>query len=101
MVDSPLRWAAEWEPQSAVMFTWPHEDGDWADGLEAVHACFVEIAAAIAETQPILICAKNSDWAAKISLALGGRMDRTHRVRIHVLESNDVWVRDYGPLSVL
>ena len=95
-----LRMPAEWEPQSAVWLTWPHEAGDWGDNLDAAHACFVDIARTIAETQPVWIGARNADWAARIAAALNRQVDPS-RIRIHIYDSNDVWTRDYGPLSVL
>ena len=94
-----LRMPAEWEPQSAVWLTWPHEAGDWGDNLDAAHACFVDIARAIAETQPVWIGARDDVWAARIAAAL--HPVAPSRIRIHIYDSNDVWTRDYGPLSVL
>ena len=88
---------AEWEPQSAVWLTWPHEAGDWGDDLDAAHACFVDIARAVADVQPVLIVARDADQAARISAALEDRP----QVRTETYDSNDVWTRDYGPLSVL
>ena len=32
---------AEWEPQSMVQLTWPHENTDWAEILDEVYECFI------------------------------------------------------------
>ena len=95
------RLPAEWEPQSTVWLTWPHEAGDWGDGLDAVHACFLDLAQAIAAAQPALICACNAAWADKIAQDLQARQVDAGRIRIHIHASNDVWTRDYGALSVV
>ena len=47
-MSEPLRFPAEWEPQSAVLIAWPHADTDWADGLADVVRTYVALAAAIA-----------------------------------------------------
>ncbi|WP_366949843.1 agmatine deiminase family protein, partial [Immundisolibacter sp.] len=45
----------EWAPQAAVMLTWPHRHGDWADTLDQTEAEFVGFAAAIAAREPLII----------------------------------------------
>ena len=42
---------AEWEPQSAVQLTWPHERTDWAPILHEVTPCFVAIAREIVKRE--------------------------------------------------
>ena len=37
------RFIAEWEPQSAVMIAWPHEQTDWAYMLDEVTECYIKI----------------------------------------------------------
>lgn len=46
---------AEWEPQSAVQLTWPHERTDWAPILHEVTPCFVAIAREIVKRENLLI----------------------------------------------
>ena len=41
------RFIAEWEPQSAVMIAWPHEQTDWAYMLDEVEKCYINVAKAI------------------------------------------------------
>ena len=52
----PLRFPAEWEPQSGVMIAWPHAGTDWADGLADVERTYVALAAAIARFERVLVC---------------------------------------------
>ena len=91
----------EWAPQYGVMLTWPHEHGDWDDGLPAVEACFVQMASNIARFEDVLIAAHDRLHEQHIheQLAVAGtRMDRVHSF---IATSNDIWVRDHGPLTVL
>ncbi len=34
------RLPAEWEPQDAILLTWPHRHSDWASMLEEVTALY-------------------------------------------------------------
>ena len=51
---------AEWAPQSAVLLTWPREDGDFAKWFDAVERNFIDIAVAITRYQPVLICCEHA-----------------------------------------
>lgn len=91
----------EWWPQSAVMLTWPHAAGDWGTSLSQVEANFVEIAAQIALRQALLISARDEDAASAIHAQLAAAHVNLEQVTIAVAPSNDIWVRDHGPLTVL
>lgn len=94
------RFPAEWEPQSGVMLTWPHAHGDWAPVLDEAFATFAAIAAAIARHEPVLITAYDEDHRARVQAALRKTDADMTRVRIFLAPSNDVFVRDHGPLTV-
>jgi len=90
-----IHFPAEWAPQSAVQLTWPHKGTDWADNLEEVLPCFIELAKAILEHQDlIVVCADPAEVRTQL-----GAVDesRLHLVR---LPSNDTWARDHGAISV-
>lgn len=93
------RLPAEWEPQSAVMLTWPHRGGDWAAELPGADATFAAIAAAISHREALLVTAADTDHARHIRAVLTADTDLA-RVRIAVAPSNDVFVRDHGPIAV-
>ncbi len=87
---------AEWEKQSGVQLTWPHENSDWADTLHEVIPCFVSIAKEIAERELLLIVCNN---VAGVKKQLGAEINMKN-VRLIELPSNDTWARDHAPLSV-
>ena len=86
---------AEWEPQSAVQLTFPHENTDWADQLEAVLPCFLEIAATISRFQQVLIICRD---AARLQPRLYGNLEH---IRLVEIPSNDTWARDHGAITIL
>lgn len=93
--DSVLRLPAEWEPQAALILTWPHAGGDWGSLLPAADACFLSMAHAVLGRQRLIISCADPHRARRLEQELG------HEAEIVVLPSNDVWVRDHGPLAVL
>lgn len=94
------RLPAEWEPQDAVMLTWPHAGTDWAAQLAAVEAVYLAIAAAVARRQRLLIVchdAPHRDHVRRCLAAAGISAAAT----CALAPSNDTWARDHGPLTVL
>jgi len=85
----------EWYPQSAVQLTWPHEGTDWADMLEEVLPCFVNIAREVLKREKLIIVCSN---AADVRTSLGAVNESF--LYLYEFPSNDTWARDHGALSV-
>lgn len=91
----PRRLPAEWEPQSAVQLTFPHPGTDWAEVLDSVLPCFIQIAVAISRFEPVLIVCTGAQ-------ALKQRFPAPLPANIRFFEtpSNDTWARDHGAVTV-
>ena len=89
---------AEWEPQDAIALAWPHVASDWPGGLGPVTASFDALVRAIADHQPLLLIAATPADAARLRYYQHEYGDR--QVRILEVPTNDIWVRDYGPLQI-
>lgn len=89
----------EWAPQSAVMLTWPRADGDFARHFDAVEHNFVAIAVAITRFQDVHINYGLDPAELRNRLVQAGA--HPARLRIYRVDSNDVWARDHGPITVL
>ncbi|MDR1631746.1 MAG: agmatine deiminase family protein [Dysgonamonadaceae bacterium] len=90
-----LQLPAEWESQSGVMLTWPHQATDWNPYLDEVIPCFAAIAHAIVRKEKLLIvCAS----IGEVKTALGS-IDES-RIIFREIPSNDTWARDHGPIGV-
>lgn len=92
------RLPAEWEPQQAVLLTWPRADGDFARYFEAVEKNFIEIACQIARFQAVWISTHQDDDGLRQRLLDAGIAEE--RLKLVTAPSDDVWVRDYGPITV-
>ena len=76
---------AEWEHQSMVQLTWPHEGTDWAPILDEITAVYDEMAREISKREPLLI-------VDNILQPKGRSMA--------CIPHNDTWARDYGFITV-
>lgn len=89
------RLPAEWEPQSAVQFTFPHAETDWADMMEEVLPCFVEAIEIISRYEKVLlVCRDQNEVRPHLKNAV---QDNLILVDI---PSNDTWARDHGGITV-
>ncbi|MBX2889787.1 MAG: agmatine deiminase family protein [Saprospiraceae bacterium] len=92
---STRRLPAEWEPQSAVQLTFPHANTDWADVLDEVLPCFVNIAETISHFQKVLIVCES--MASTKRLLKNAVQENLLLVEC---DSNDTWARDHGGITV-
>ena len=90
------RLPAEWEAQSAVQLTFPHENSDWADSLSDVLPCFYQIAETVSRYQDVLIVCPDPE-------AIASHLPKQYRHRFQLLNipSNDTWARDHGGITIL
>ncbi len=94
--DFNIHFPAEWEKQSGVQLTWPHENTDWHDILDEVIPCFVSIAREIAKRELLLIVCHDE---SVVKAQLGNDINWAN-VRLTTIPSNDSWARDHAAISV-
>lgn len=91
---------AEWEPQSAVMITWPHGDTDWKPYLREITNTYLELSEAITRFEHLLVVTPIPESTRKM---LSERLSAEQMKRVHLYEidSNDTWARDHGPITLV
>lgn len=100
MVNRASRFIAEWEPQSALLITWPDEHSDWAEVLEDIEPVYAGIAKHCAEVQPVWIVCRDERYVERVGHKLKAGGINMDNVLLIPIPYNDTWIRDYGPLSV-
>ena len=90
-----MRFPAEWEPHDACWLAWPSHPQEWPGVLEATRASFLELCAAIGESERLEILVLDSADDDRIAAALPGA-----RVRFHRIPYGDIWTRDTAPVFV-
>lgn len=92
---------AEWAIQDAVLLTWPHAASDWQPWLVQVDPVFVEIARQVCRRERLIVSCFDSAHRDHVrNLLTQGQVD-CERVALYIIPSNDSWVRDHGPITVL
>lgn len=84
---------AEWEKQRTVLLSFPHEETDWAEDLEASLSPFIRIAQAIAYGQSVYIICKDKEKISNMFCS-------THNMTFIEAATNDTWIRDYGYICI-
>jgi agmatine deiminase len=83
------------------MFTWPRSDCAWGPHqLAAVERTLATAAAAISRRQLVLICCEDEAHCAHVRTLIEAADGQPERIRCRAVPSNDVWVRDHGPITV-
>ena len=95
-----LRLPTEWEEQSAIQLTWPHEATDWQPIMAEITATYVEMAIEIARRQKLIIVAPDPDEALCRIREGGAAEDVMCRITTLACPTNDTWARDHGFITL-
>jgi agmatine deiminase len=92
------RMPAEWEPHDATWLCWPHNPQTWPGCLDAAQAEYTDLVAALARFERAEVLVQSAEHDAEVR----ARLDRAgvRNARLHVVPSNDSWMRDIGPTFV-
>ncbi|HRS19374.1 MAG TPA: agmatine deiminase family protein [Bacteroidales bacterium] len=90
-----IHFPAEWHMQDMVQLTWPHKQTDFAYVYNDAVTCFCTIAREISKRQKLLIICKNK---TEVQQQLGEILNTS--IFFFECDSNDVWARDHGPITV-
>jgi len=90
---------AEWEPHAATWLAWPHAETTWPGCLDAAEREFEFFVRTLARFERVELIAQSEPHRAALAARLG-ELTRSGRVRLHVIPTDDVWMRDIGPTFV-
>ncbi|WP_338813521.1 agmatine deiminase family protein [Bernardetia sp. Wsw4-3y2] len=95
------RLPAEWEEQSFVQLTFPHQNSDWKDDLELVIPVFIEIVTQITRFENVLlVCQDKSETEKLFSSLLNENKKQFEKITFVEIDSDDTWARDHGAMTV-
>ena len=92
---------AEWEPHRATWISWPHHEPDWPGKLAAIPWVYAEITRLLADAEDVEVLCHSEEIREQARAALTAHHVRVDRVRLHVVPSDRVWLRDSAPIGVL
>jgi len=92
-----IRCKAEWETQRTVWLSWPHNVENWGERLPALRAFYKEFISLVTQYQDIDLLVNTESEKRDLEIEFS-KTDNTYSIRLHVLKTDDIWIRDYGPL---
>ena len=98
-----LRMPAEWEPQLATWFSWPHNQETWPHNLADAQSEFIQLIRLVAESQPVFILAGPPDEQLSFieySTQIANQIGTTQNIELVNIPTNDAWARDHAPTFV-
>lgn len=91
-----IRYPAEWEPQRRTWLAWPHNLNSWGQ-RPGIIDFYVELIGIIRKFQPAALLVP-PDVVSTLPAAL--KQEAPHPLEVFTIFTDDIWIRDYGPLFV-
>ncbi len=85
---------AEFEPHAATWLAWPHNPETWPGRLEQAEREFAVLVETLAPSETVHVLVLDESWRERVAKQVAPE------VELHVVESNDSWMRDIGPTFV-
>ena len=85
---------AEFEPHAGCWMLWPERPDNWREAARPAQLAFAQVAAAIAQFEPVTVGASAEHYEA-------ARARAAVPVRVLEMAHDDAWMRDVGPTCVV
>jgi agmatine deiminase len=96
------RMPPEWAPHEMTLLTWPDNRETWPGiRLNRVEHVYADILEALTPHENVLLLVANEDAHQAAASMIQNRNIDWNRVRLVRMPTNDVWIRDYGPITLL
>lgn len=92
---------AEFEQQSAIWLSWPHNEETWPDMLNNVKESYVQFVKALHTGQKVKILVNDEDAKTKAEIKLKKANVELSQIIFYEIRTVDAWIRDYGPTFVV
>lgn len=94
------RMPAEWMPHLGTILTWPHRPDIWRGVHRDVEVIYGRICAELSQVEEVHINVPNPEVrrvAERVATRAGANAEK---LVWHLVDSDDVWARDHGPIFV-
>ncbi len=96
-----FRMPAEWEKQEAVWLAWPYNPESWKGHEAGAKLAFAEMIAALTPHEHVHLLVLDENMREQAMSLIKTLPFEATRLHLHVIETGDVWFRDYGPTFVV
>jgi agmatine deiminase len=96
--DLGFRMPAEWEPHSATWLTWPHNPETWpGQDMSKIEAVYIQMIGALAKGEKVHLLMNRESDAYQLNKLIKNSPLNIENIKLHLIPTNDAWIRDYGP----
>ena len=100
-MNSRFRMPPEWEPHRATWIAWPHHEPDWPGKLGPIPWVYAEIIRVLASHEQVEILCHDAAVMAAARTAIDAHAVCADRVRLHIVPTDRVWLRDSAPTGAM
>jgi agmatine/peptidylarginine deiminase len=93
--------APEWAPHHSTWIAWPHHEPDWPGKLASIPWVYAEIVRILADHEQVDVLCHDAAVVADAQAAISAHAVRRDRVRLHIVPTDRVWLRDSAPTAAL
>ncbi len=90
----------EWAPHRATWLAWPHAPLTWPGLIPTVEGIYVEMMAALVVGETVNLLVNDLPTERRVRTQLVNRGLSLDRVHLHIVPTNDAWMRDSGAIWV-
>lgn len=91
----------EWAAHRGTLLTWPHRPEIWRGVHAEVEGTFATLVKELAEVEEVHISVPHGAYRDHVTALLRQVGADLQRVFWHLIDSDDVWCRDHGPIFVV
>lgn len=84
---------AEFSEHYGCIMIWPHRRDSWQYGAYEARKAFAKVAAAISESEKVIVCARYEDYDS-------ARFMLPSNIKVVEMQSDDSWARDVAPTFI-
>jgi agmatine deiminase len=92
---------AEWERHEAIWLSWPHDPVTFAGVLPEVERTYARVIREIHACEEVRLLVLDEGMRRRVEGLLEGSGVDLAKVRFHLRDYADVWIRDYGPTFLI
>lgn len=91
---------AEWAVHEGTWLVWPHNQETWPGKFEKIPSVWIEMVRALHSNEKVNILVNDLNSKNKVKKILEDANAWSKNVILHVIPTNDSWIRDFGPIFV-
>ena len=98
-----VRMPAEWEPHEATWFSWPHNPDTWVHHLAQAERALAQGIQALRRGEAVhvnVLDEAHAEHVRGVIQNVGGEEEARFPLHLHIVPTNDSWIRDHGAIFV-